>query len=78
VARVGDSAPARWIARALARSAGVERPEVRWRLEQKPTFDNQFATLEIDGPSVTARIHRILPGEWEEPKTELSLERRLA
>jgi PhoD-like phosphatase len=78
VAGFGDTAPGRWIARALARSAGVDRPEVQWRLEQKPTFDNQFATLEIEGPSVTVRIFRIAPGDWQHPKIDLSLERRLA
>ena len=40
---------ARAIGRALSRSAGVKGGDVEWRLEQPPTFDNQIATLDIDG-----------------------------
>jgi hypothetical protein len=78
IARAGDSRLARAITRVLARSAGVKLPEVEWRLEQQPTFDNQFATLEIDGDSVDLRIQRIVPGDWRRPRIETSLERRLA
>jgi hypothetical protein len=78
VASAGDSRPARWLTRGLARSAGVELPEVEWRLVQKPTFDNQFATLDIDGDRVELRIERTVPGDWRRPRIDTSLERRLA
>ena len=41
--------PGRW-----REAAGVAPPEIRWRLAQGPTFDNQFATLELDGRSAAA------------------------
>jgi PhoD-like phosphatase len=78
VARAGDSRIARAITGGLARSAGVELPKVEWRLEQEPTFDNQFATIDIDGDRVDLRVERTVPGEWRRPRIETSLERRLA
>jgi hypothetical protein len=78
IARAGDSRPARWLTGVLARSAGVDLPKVEWRLEQEPTFDNQFATLDIDGERVDLRIEKIVPGDWRRPRIETSLERRLA
>ena len=50
IAKLGDSPGARGIAASLARLAGVKRPPVRWALVEEPTFDNQFATLDFDGP----------------------------
>ena len=64
--------------RALAEAIGVAPPEARWRLAQNPTFDNQFATLEIDGRSAVLRIQKIVPGDWRKPQIDTSLERRLA
>ena len=78
VARAGDSRIARAITGGLARSAGVELPKVEWRLEQEPTFDNQFATIDIDGDRVDLRIEKTVPGEWRRPRIETSLEGRLA
>jgi hypothetical protein len=78
VARAGDSRVARTVTRALARSAGVEMPEVKWQLEQEPTFDNQFATLEIDGDRIELRIEKTVPGDWRRPRIETSLDRELA
>jgi hypothetical protein len=78
IARAGDSRLARALARGLARSAGVKPPKVDWRLEQEPTFDNQFATIEIDGDRVDLRIERTVPGDWRRPRIETSLERQLA
>jgi hypothetical protein len=64
--------------RALARRAGVADPDLRWKLSQRATFDNQFATVELEGRSAWLRIERIMPGNWREPRIETSLERRLA
>ena len=72
--RASPDALNRW----LARSAGVEAAEVEWRLEQEPTFDNQFATLDIDGDRVDLRIEKTVPGDWRRPRIETSLERHLA
>src|SRR5688572_29751617 len=76
IARFGCSRWARPIGRALAASAGVDRSNVRWELVEPPTFDNQIATLRIDGPSVSMEIERTRPAE--EPELETSLSRRLA
>jgi hypothetical protein len=65
------------VARGLARSAGISPPRVHWRLEQDPTFDNQFGTLEIDGDRVEMKIERTIAGNWRRPRIETSLERGL-
>jgi hypothetical protein len=78
VVRAGDSKPGELIAHALARAARVPDPEVRWRLVQSPTFDNQFATLELDGRSALVRIERTVRDDPEARRIETSLERRLS
>jgi hypothetical protein len=78
IALAGDSRFARGLTRALALSAGVKLPDVKWRLEQEPTFDNQFGTLEIEGDRAEVRIERIVPGDWRRPQIDVSLERRLS
>jgi hypothetical protein len=78
VVQVSDSKPGEAIAHALARAAGVPDPEVRWRLAQPPTFDNQFATLELEGRSARLRIERTVRGDPEDRRIETSLERRLS
>ena len=64
--------------RPLARSAGVPGPRIRWRLAQTATFDNQFATLELEGRSAWLRIERTVRDEADNRSIETSLERRLA
>jgi hypothetical protein len=76
IARLGSSKPVRLAARALRRSAGVRDNGVRWELVQPPTFDNQIATLTIDGTAAELRIERALPGP--EPKLEVSLDHELS
>ena len=66
------------ITRLLARAARVPDPEVSWRLTQPPTFDNQFATLELDGRSAVFRIERTERDEADNRSITTSLERRLA
>ena len=66
------------LTRLLARSAGVPDPEISWRLAQPPTFDNQFATLDLDGRSATLRIERTVRDEADNRAITTSLERRLA
>jgi hypothetical protein len=70
--------PAELLTRALARLAGVKPPPIRWRLVDKPTYDNQFGTLEIEGREAKVRIERIVPGDHRDPRIETSLERRLS
>jgi hypothetical protein len=77
-ARLGNNRPVDFAARWIAKAAGVEDPPIRWRLCQKPTFDNQFATLDIKGREMAMRIERTVPGDHVNPKLKTTLERRLA
>jgi hypothetical protein len=77
--RAGNSRVGEVIAHALARTARVPDPEIRWRIVQDPTFDNQFATLELDGRHALLRIERTVPeSDRDAEMIETSLERRLA
>ena len=42
----------------LLRSAGVEKPKVRWRFAEGPYFDNQVCFLELDGRSARLRLKK--------------------
>jgi hypothetical protein len=77
-ARLGFSGRLARIARGLARRAGVPDPPVDWEVTDGPYFDNQVATLEIDGRSVVLRVERTTDGGWRHPLLTQSLERRLA
>ncbi|HET8975705.1 MAG TPA: alkaline phosphatase D family protein [Solirubrobacterales bacterium] len=76
VARFGSTRTAELIGKAFARSAGVPGADVRWRLVEPPTFDNQIGTLSFEGRRASLRLERATPGD--EPSLETSLERRLA
>jgi hypothetical protein len=65
------------VARWIARRAGVADSPVEWELVQKPTFDNQFATIELNGRSAKMKIEKTIPGDWRNPKLEVTLEREL-
>ncbi|MCW3038917.1 MAG: hypothetical protein JWM31_822 [Solirubrobacterales bacterium] len=69
------SRPARIIAGALARAAGVREPPIRWRFPEAPTFDNQIATLTLEGRAARLRIEKTLAEEWEHPQLHVSLDR---
>jgi hypothetical protein len=77
VARLGASAPAERVTRWIAGLAGVERPAINWKLVQKPTFDNQFATIELSGRSAKMKIEKTVPGDWRKPKIDVTLEHEL-
>ena len=47
--RIGMSRGAERVGRALARAAGVREESLGWTIEEGPWFDNQVATLELDG-----------------------------
>ena len=50
--------------RALAAAAGVEAPSVRWRYaHDEPWFDNQVATLELDGRHARVVLEKTLRPE---------------
>ena len=63
------------IMRTLASSAGVERPSMRWRyVHDKPWFDNQVATLELDGRRARVRLEKTTKRDAEESDDVLHLE----
>jgi hypothetical protein len=66
--RFGVSRPAHALGRALAKTAGVPDPSIRWRMVDGPFFDNQVATLELHDRSARPTVERT-------PRTgELSLQ----
>jgi hypothetical protein len=77
--RMGMSRPFTVFARALARGAGVEDPGIRWRLtDGGPWFDNQVATLLIDGRRMNMRLEKAVPVDSHSARLECVLERPLA
>jgi phosphodiesterase/alkaline phosphatase D-like protein len=78
VIRAGFSATFTRIAAALAKAAGAEDPGIHWRLLDGPYFDNQVATLHIDGRHATMRLDKTVPGDREEHSLKETFERELA
>jgi hypothetical protein len=78
--RAAGSRPAHALARALSRAAGVPDPSVRWRwVDDSPWFDNQVASLRIDGREIEMALDKAVPGASpEQPTLERVLSRRLA
>ncbi|HEY8083276.1 MAG TPA: alkaline phosphatase D family protein [Solirubrobacterales bacterium] len=79
VIRTGFSRPFAAFARGLAHAAGAPDPGVRWRLLEGPYFDNQVATLRLDGREAIARLDKTVTGEADDGDgLEKTFERRLA
>jgi PhoD-like phosphatase len=78
VIRAGFSTTFTRIAAALAKLAGAEDPGIRWRLRDGPFFDNQVATLHIEGRAATMRLDKTIPGDRDEDTLQTSFERRLS
>jgi len=76
--RAGFTRPFVAAMRALGRRAGVRDPGIRWRLAEGPYFDNQVATLRLDGRSAVMQLDKTAPGEDQERRLECVFERRLA
>jgi len=79
VIRLGASRGFELVSRALAATAGVADPDVRWRLVgDGPWFDNQVATLRIDGRASELRLEKAMPVDETSARLERVLARRLA
>jgi hypothetical protein len=78
VVRTGFGKPFTAFARLLAKAAGAPDPGIRWRTLDGPYFDNQVATLEIDGRRALMRLDKTVPGEDGTDALEESFSRRLA
>jgi hypothetical protein len=76
VMRFMASEPASRLMRALAGAAGVEAPSVRWRYaHDEPWFDNQVATLELDGRKARMVLEKTVGPDGDRSEPELKLER---
>jgi hypothetical protein len=77
--RIGMSRGFEVATRALARLAGVRDAGIGWRMTgDGPWFDNQVATLEIDGRDILMRLEKAVPVDDEDARLECVLEHRLA
>jgi hypothetical protein len=76
---LGDTKVPAAVFRTLARLAGVRRERVRWRLLEGPFYDNQVATLKIDGRAAEMMLERTV-GDPDTDYRELhtSFERALS
>jgi hypothetical protein len=68
------------VTRALGRAAGVREPDIRWRLSggREPWFDNQVATLELDGRRARLLVEKTIPGDEVDPSLETVIDAWLA
>ena len=78
VVRWGFGRPLTAFASLLARSVGAPDAGIRWRTLEGPYFDNQVASLRIDGRTASLRLDKTVPGEDGEKALEESFTRRLA
>ena len=77
--RIGMSRGCELVTRTLARLAGVRDPGIGWRIVGNgPWFDNQVATLVIDGRRIEMRLDKAVPLDEKRARLECVLERRLA
>jgi hypothetical protein len=77
--RIGMSRGFELFARSLARLAGVSDPGIGWRMVgDGPWFDNQVATLVIDGREIEMHLDKAVPTDQDHARLERVLERRLA
>ena len=75
VMRTAGSPVTRVVGRALATAAGVPDPGIRWRLSSGLQFENQIATLDLDGREATLLLERTQVGDTD---LHHSFQRRLA
>jgi hypothetical protein len=61
----------------LCRSAGVPPARIRWRIDEGPWFDNQVASLDLDGPTANFKLEKTHPDDWREATLHDVCERRL-
>jgi hypothetical protein len=78
VIKAGFSRPFTALTRALANAAGADDPGIRWRLADGPFFDNQVATLRLDGRRAEMKLDKTVPGDEDERRLDCVFERRLA
>jgi hypothetical protein len=78
VVQAGFGRPFTAVAKGLARLAGAPRPGIGWRLVEGPYFDNQVATIRLDGREAIVRLDKTVRGAEDQRSLEKSFERRIA
>ncbi len=63
---------------ALARSAGAQEPGIDWRLSEGPYFDNQVATIRLDGRQAIVQLDKTFQGDDGKRRLECVFERRIS
>ena len=77
--RIGMSRPFEVAMRSLAHLAGVRDPRIGWRMVgDGPWFDNQVATLTVDGRRIDMRLDKAVPLNENSARLECVLQQRLA
>jgi hypothetical protein len=77
--KIGHSRPTEALVRTLAHTAGVEDPDIRWRFASGPYFDNQLATLSLDGRQATLTLSKTVHNpDREGVGLETAFERQIA
>ncbi len=65
--------------KALARLAGIEEPDVRWRLiHEEPWFDNHVSTLKLRDRQASLKVEKTTPEDAGEPRLYKILDHRIA
>jgi len=77
-AKTAWSRPVWALTRALARAAGAPDPEIQWRPVEGPYFDNQVASVTLDGRASRLKLEKTKPGKPGESRLETTFERELA
>jgi PhoD-like phosphatase len=78
--RLATKRPTEALTRALARSAGVRDPDIRWRLAGgcEPWFDNQVGTLELEGRRARLQVEKTVPDDMVDPQLQTVIDVCLA
>jgi hypothetical protein len=74
----GHSVLAERLARRLARAIGVPPLPLDWRVVERPAYENQIATLTLDGEHASLTIEAIAGGDWGNPRLETAFARELS
>ena len=70
--------PPRW-SRGRWRAPPASRdPPLRWRFVEAPTFDNQVATLLVEGREARLLVEKTRPEDWADPRLHVTLDRVIA
>ncbi len=59
VIKLSLTRPAAEVTRRLADAAGVDDPGIRWRFREGPYFDNQVATVYLDGRDSSMKLEKV-------------------